>query len=206
MHTYQVVDQGRPLKQAAKALILLHGRGSTALDILSLADLFADESFYIAAPQASRQSWYPHSFMEEEAQNEPWLTSAIETVKKLIEDIAIHIPKDQIYLMGFSQGACLALETSARYATKYGGIVAFTGGLIGKTLDEKKYQGNFAGTKVFIGTSDQDPHVPLVRSEQSKTLIEKMGANVTLKVYAGMAHTINQDEIDWVKKFIFRKI
>lgn len=206
MHTYQVVDQGRLLKQAAKALILLHGRGSTALDILSLADMFADDSFYIAAPQASRQSWYPYSFMEEEAQNEPWLTSAIETVKKLIEEIATHIPKDQIYLMGFSQGACLALETSARYATNYGGIVAFTGGLIGKTLNEKKYQGNFAGTKVFMGTSDQDPHVPLVRSEQSKTLMEKMGANVTLKVYAGMAHTINQDEIDWVKKFIFRKI
>ncbi|PJD95935.1 MAG: phospholipase [Parachlamydia sp.] len=206
MHTYQIVDQGKPLKQAAKALILLHGRGSTARDILSLADMFADDSFYIAAPQASRQSWYPYSFMEEEAQNEPWLTSAIETVKKLIEEIATHIPKDQIYLMGFSQGACLALETSARYATNYGGIVAFTGGLIGKTLDEKKYQGNFAETRVFIGTSDQDPHVPLVRSEQSKTLMEKMGANVTLKVYAGMAHTINQDEIDWVRKFIFKKI
>jgi len=203
MHTYEVIQQGCPLRQAKKALILLHGRGSTALDILSLADSFADDSFYIAAPQATRQSWYPHSFMAEEAQNEPWISSAIEIVKKLVENTTKHVPLDKIYLMGFSQGACLALEFSARYAAKYGGIVAFTGGLIGKTQDEEKYQGNFAGTKIFIGTSDQDPHVPLIRSEQSKLILEKMGAAVTLKVYAGMAHTINEDEINWVRKFIF---
>lgn len=202
MHSYNIINQGQPLDKASKALILLHGRGSTASDILSLANEFCDDSYYIAAPQATNNSWYPHSFMEEEKLNEPWLSSAVEIVKKLIDEIAKHIPKNQIYIMGFSQGACLALETSTRVAAKYGGIIAFTGGLIGSTINEARYSGNFDGTKVFIGTSDKDPHVPLLRSQQSKEIMEKLGADVTLKVYIGMGHTINENEIQWVKNFI----
>jgi len=203
MHTYNVIHSGQPLDKASKALILLHGRGGNANEILSLADEFCDDHFYVAAPQATNNSWYPHSFMAEEKLNEPWLSSAVKIIKKLIDDTAKAIPMDKIFLMGFSQGACLSLETSSRYATRYGGVVAFTGGLIGEKIDEKKYQGDFAGTKVFIGTSDRDPHVPLARSEQTKVLMEKLGAHVTLKVYPGMAHTINEDEILWVKKHIF---
>ncbi len=202
MHSYNIVEQGCPLNKASKALILLHGRGGTALDILSLADEFCDDTFYIAAPQATHHAWYPYSFMAEEKANEPWLSSAVETIQRLIDETALHVPRSQIYLMGFSQGACLALEVSTRNAAHYGGVVAFTGGLMGSALNEKKYHGNFEGTKVFIGTSDNDPHVPLARAEQSKDIMKKLGADVTLKVYHGMGHTINADEINWVKNHI----
>lgn len=201
-HSYHVIEKGQPLQKASKALIALHGRGGTAQDILKLAQLFCDDTFYIAAPQAIHNSWYPYSFMAEETTNEPWLTSAVNTVKQLIDEIAPVIPKDQIYILGFSQGACLALETTARFAEKYGGVAAFTGGLIGQTLNETKYRGNFAGTKIFIGTSDVDPHIPLLRAQQSEALLNKLGANVTLKVYPGIGHTINDDEINYVKKNI----
>lgn len=204
MHRYHIVEQGRPPNKASKALILLHGRGGTAEDILKLSHEFCDDTFYIAAPQATHHTWYPYSFMAEEKTNEPWLSSAVETVHRLIAETSLHIPRNQIYLMGFSQGACLALEVATRDAAKYGGVVAFTGGLIGKTLDENKYHGNFAGTKVFIGTSDNDPHVPLARSEQSKEIMKKLGADVTLKVYHNMDHTINDDEIAWVKNHIIK--
>ncbi len=202
MHSYKVIEQGLPLNKASKALILLHGRGGTAIDILGLAQEFRDHTFYIAAPQASNNSWYPYSFMAEEKTNEPWLSSALKSVKRLIDDTSQHIPRDQIYIMGFSQGACMALEVSTRYAAHYGGVIAFTGGLIGRVLNEEKYHGNFEGTKVFIGNSDRDPHVPLLRSEQSKEIMKKLGADVTLKVYHGMGHTINDDEINWVKENI----
>lgn len=202
MHTYQIVEQGLPLNKASKALILLHGRGGTAIDILGLAQVFCDSTFYIAAPQATNNSWYPYSFMADEKTNEPWLSSALKSVERLIDETSHHIPRNQIYIMGFSQGACMALEVSTRHAAHYGGIIAFTGGLIGRVLNEEKYHGNFAGTKVFIGTSDRDPHVPLSRAEQSKDIMKKLGADVTLKVYHGMGHIINDDEINWVKENI----
>lgn len=200
MDDYKIIYRGALPQNALKALILLHGRGGTAEDMLSLADTFADDRLYVAALQAPNNTWYPHRFMEEEALNEPWLSLSVKKVKDLIEETAKQIPLSQIYLMGFSQGACLALETAARFAAKYGGVVAFTGGLIGRTLSEKNYQGHFEGTKVFIGNSDKDPHVPVIRSEQSKEIMEKLGAQVTLKVYKGIGHTINDDEIFWVKK------
>lgn len=203
MHSYQIVSQGQNLEKASKALILLHGRGSTAFEIMNLAKEFCDLNYYIAAPQATNNSWYPYSFLKEESMNEPWLSSAVDVVKKLIDETANYIPKNHIYLMGFSQGACLTLEFSTRFASKYGGVVAFTGGLIGSTINEGKYNGNFEGTKVFIGNSDLDPHVPLSRSEESKEIMEKLGANVELKVYKGMGHTISETEIEDVKKWIF---
>lgn len=202
MHTYKIIEQGQALNKASKAMIALHGRGGTSFDILKVSSLLCDDTFYKVAPQATHNSWYPYSFMAEEKENEPWLSSAIEIIKRLIDSISFYIPKNQIYIMGFSQGACLSLEVSSRYAEKYGGVIAFTGGLIGKTLDEKKYSGNFEGTKVFIGTSDQDPYIPLLRSEQSKELMKKFGADVLLKIYKGMAHTINKEELDYVKENI----
>lgn len=198
----EVLHQGALITKASKALILLHGRGGTAHGILSLADRICNDEFYIAAPQATHNSWYPYSFMVEEKLNEPNLSLSVTGVKELIDETAKYIPKNHIYMMGFSQGACLALEVSARFATKYGGIVAFTGGLIGSTIEEKKYQGNFEGTKVFISNGDQDPHVPLERTEQSRELMEKLGAQVTLKIYKGRPHTITEDEINWVKQQI----
>lgn len=182
------------------ALILLHGRGATPEDILTLAPSFADDSFYIAAPEAPHNSWYPYSFMAEDHLNEPCLSNAIECIKRLIDETAL--PSNRIYIVGFSQGACLALEVAARFATQYGGIAAFSGGLIGHTLNPAKYQGDFKGTKVFMGVSDVDPHVPLERAEASKEVLEKMGADVTLKVYPGMGHTINEDEIQSARKVL----
>lgn len=201
-HNYKIIEHGQPLNKASKALILLHGRGGTAADILRLADELCDETFYAAAPQATNNSWYPYTFMAEEKLNEPWLASAVETVKRLIDETSKKIPVNKIYIAGFSQGACLALEVSARYAVKYGGVIAFSGGLIGSTIREEKYQGNFEGTNVFIGNSDIDPHIPLSRSQQSKEVMEKLGADAVLKVYVGMAHTINEDEINHAKKIL----
>lgn len=200
-HT-QLIERGRPINEASKALILIHGRGATALDMLSLTRRLDVDSLYIAAPQAPHNSWYPQRFTMEEKFNEPWLSQSIETIQHLIEKTAAFIPTDSIYLAGFSQGACLALETSTRAATKYGGIIALSGGLIGHEIDESKYHGNFEETRVFIGVSDQDPHIPLVRCKQSKQLMEKMGAHVTLRVYEGMSHTINEDEINWIKQLL----
>ncbi len=192
------------LAHAKKALVLLHGRGGTAAGILGLANEFCDESFYVVAPEAPNNAWYPYSFMVEESDNEPKLSDSIKSVKDLIDQIAEYVPHNQIYLMGFSQGACLSLEIAARFATTYGGIIAFTGGLIGKELIDSKYQGNFEGTKIFIGTSENDPHIPLIRAEESKKLLQKLGADVTLKVYPGFSHTITQEEIDVVKNLMFK--
>lgn len=199
----EVLHQGHLATKASKALILLHGRGGTAKSILGLANRLCDDAFYIVAPQATNNTWYPYSFMEEERANEPYLSLSIKGIKDLIDQTARHIPKNRIYILGFSQGACLALEVSTRFATKYGGIVAFTGGLIGSNINEEKYQGDFEGTNVFISNGDQDPHIPLIRSEQSKELIEKMNAYVTLKIYEGRPHTITEDEIKFVKANIF---
>ena len=200
---YQVIHRGELLEKASKALILLHGRGGSARDIINLAREFCDDSFHIAAPEAPNHSWYPQSFLAEEKYNEPWLSQSVQAVKNLIDEIAASIPLHQIFLMGFSQGACLALETSARHAAKYGGVVAFTGGLIGSQLNVAKYKGEFGGTVVFIGNGDKDPHVSLARSQESKEIMEKMGAQVTLKVYPGRPHLVSQEEIDWVKTHMF---
>ncbi|WP_194972602.1 alpha/beta hydrolase [Aquiflexum lacus] len=203
MHSYQILEKGSPLHQAKKAIILLHGRGGSAQDIISLADEFCDDTFYLAAPQATNNSWYPYSFLAPENSNEPWLSTAVEIVSRLINETSSVIGIENIYLMGFSQGACLTLEVAAQQAKPYAGIAAFTGGLIGLTLNLKKYQGDFSGAKVFIGNSDIDPHVPLIRSEESKSILKKLGAEVILKVYPNMPHTINIDEIDMVKKIMF---
>lgn len=197
-----VVVQGQPLHKASKALILLHGRGGTALNMIDLAHEICDDTFYLAAPQAPNHSWYPNRFMADEKSNEPWLSASIDAVKGLIDQIAKEIPRDQIFLLGFSQGACLALEVSARFPAKYGGVMAFSGGLIGSTLHVTKYRGDFKGTAIFIGNSDRDAHVPLRRSEESKELLEAMGAHVTLKIYSGMGHLINEDELNWARQLM----
>jgi phospholipase/carboxylesterase len=202
MPNYQLFEKGEELTKASRALILLHGRGGTAGDILPLANEFCDNHYYVAALQAPNNIWYPQSFMAEDQLNEPYLAYSVEAIKKLLDEIGRHIPKSQIYLMGFSQGACLSLEVSSRFAEKLGGVIAFTGGLIGQTIDETRYKGDFAGTKVFIGNGDDDPYIPLERSKQSKIVMEKLGADVTLKVYQGRKHIISKDEKNWVKENI----
>lgn len=203
MSSYRLVEKGKPLETASKALILLHGRGGSAEDILEIAPYFSDDSFYIAALEAPGNSWYPKKFFDKEILNEPFLSNSIDAIHNLIEQIKEYIPQNKIYLMGFSQGACLSLEVSSRRAGRYGGIIAFTGALIGDLTKTEKYQGNFEGTQVFIGNCEKDPFIPLPSSIQSKQIMDGLGANVLLKVYEGRDHTIRQDEIDLVKSLFF---
>lgn len=203
MHKYDIKERGCSLPEASKALILLHGRGATAENILPLADYFTDESWYIAAPQATGLQWYPYSFMASSDKNEPWLGSAIDYVRKIIEDISVHIDYENIYLMGFSQGACLTAEVAARYAAGYGGLAVFTGGLIGEVLNEEKYSGHMEGTRIYISNGDEDPHIPVERSAETRDQFIRMGADVKMDIFPGREHTIAQEEIDNAYKFLF---
>ena len=196
MHTKNIITAGKETGAAKKALIMLHGRGAHAQDILSLADYLAVQDFALIAPQATGNTWYPYSFLAPPAQNEPWLSSALDIVKETIDDLnSKGIANEQIYLLGFSQGACLTVEFAARNATKYGGIIAFTGGLIGDKIYGENYKGNFAGTPVFIGSSNPDFHVPVERVYATTNILKNMGASVTEKIYNNMGHTINEDEL-----------
>jgi phospholipase/carboxylesterase len=198
-HTKQIVEAGVLLSKAKKALIMLHGRGASAADILSLHSHLPVDDFYIVAPQATNNTWYPYSFMSPLQQNEPWLSSAIAMVKNSVEDVVkAGIPSNKIFLLGFSQGACLTLEFATRYAQKWGGVIALTGGLIGDKIYIDHYSGDFAGTRVLMTNSQNDPHVPLLRSEDSKKLLEKMGASVSLKIYPNRPHTILNEELEEV--------
>jgi phospholipase/carboxylesterase len=196
MHTKNYVNAGKAVAEAKKAMILLHGRGASAGDILGLADHLEVNDFALIAPQATQYTWYPYSFLAPPSQNEPWLSSAIGIINSLVTELNTHgISDENIYFAGFSQGACLTLEFITRYARRWGGAIAFTGGLIGDTLYRENYRGDFAGTPVFIGTSDPDPHVPVERVEASGAQLRSMNADVTIQIYKGMGHTINADEI-----------
>jgi phospholipase/carboxylesterase len=205
MHKELIIYSGNRTN-ATKALIMLHGRGAGAEDILSLAGYFPVTDYLLAAPQATNNSWYPNSFLAVPQDNEPWLSSALGLISKLVSNTINHgIQKEHIYFLGFSQGACLTLEYTARNATRYGGIVAFTGGLIGDRIYPENYSGDFEGTPVFLGTSDPDFHVPVQRVYASSNMLRNMGADLTEKIYPNMGHTVNQDEIDQVNKLIFKK-
>jgi phospholipase/carboxylesterase len=196
-HTKQLVEAGVPLSKAKKALVMLHGRGASAEDILPLRTHLPVEDFYVVAPQATNCTWYPYSFLSSIQQNEPWLSSAVALVKEITDDInKAGITSENIFLMGFSQGACLTLEFATRYAQKWGGVVALTGGLIGNEIYPQQYAGNYAGTQVLMTNSQNDPHVPLARSEESKRVLEKMTAKVSLEIYPNRPHTILMEELE----------
>lgn len=202
-HSKQVVTDGLPLASAERVMILLHGRGASADSILTLKDHLLVDGFALLAPQATNHTWYPYSFMAPVEQNEPWLSSAIELLENLVEDcLKAGIKREHIHLLGFSQGACLTLEFAARTASRYGSVTAFTGGLIGEKIDRSNYKGQFEGTPVFIGCSDRDMHVPVERVYASTNILTEMGARVTEKIYPGMGHTINEDEINIVNQLL----
>lgn len=205
MHQKNIVTAGKKLSEADKVLIMIHGRGGSAEDILSLASHLSVDDFALLAPQATDHTWYPYSFMAPPAQNEPWLSSALSVLEEIVADVArAGIPANQIYFLGFSQGACLTLEFVTRNAKQYGGVVAFTGGLIGDKIYPENYKGSFNGTPVFIGTSDPDMHVPVERVYATANIMRNMQADITEKVYLNMGHTINQDEIDQANKLVFK--
>ncbi|MGI4863841.1 MAG: alpha/beta hydrolase [Janthinobacterium lividum] len=197
---------GRPLGAAIKALILLHGRGSSAADILSLATHLHVPDFALLAPQAPGGTWYPYSFMAPPEENEPALSAALASVAQAVTEAQRHgIAPEHLYFAGFSQGACLTLEYVARHAARYGGVAAFTGGLIGDRLYLSHYAGDFAGTPIFLGSSDPDFHVPVERVRASTALLTGMGAVVTERVYPAMGHTITQEEIGVANAVIFKQ-
>lgn len=200
------ITAGVPLKEAKKALILLHGRGAGSNDILSIARHLKVEDFALVAPQAENRTWYPYSFLAPIEENEPFLSNSLKTISKIVTGLEENgITKENIYFLGFSQGACLALDYTTRNATRYGGVVAFTGGLIGDQVYKDHYKGDFANTPVFIGTSDPDFHVPVERVNETEVLLQSMGALVTKKIYPDMGHTISQDEVDLANELVFTK-
>ncbi|MGI4886047.1 MAG: alpha/beta hydrolase [Janthinobacterium lividum] len=205
MHQEPFRTAGPALATAAKALIMLHGRGAGAADILALAAHLHVPGFALLAPQATQSTWYPHSFLAPPAQNEPGLSAALAAVGRAVAAAeSAGIAPANLYFLGFSQGACLALEYVARHAARYGGVVAFTGGLIGDRVYAENYAGDFAGTPVFIGTSDPDFHVPVERVRASTALLGRMGAQVTEKIYPHMGHTVSPAEIDLANQLIFK--
>jgi phospholipase/carboxylesterase len=206
MHTKNIITAGKDLTSADRALILVHGRGGTAEDILSLAEYLPVNNYALLAPQATGNSWYPYSFLAPPAENQPWLDSALAMLAGAVEDVLkAGIPRERLFFAGFSQGACLTLEFVARNAARYGGVAAFTGGLIGDRIYTENYKGDLNGTPFFVGTGDRDPHVPLERVDASVRLLRGMGAEVTEKVYPGRAHTIVADELEQAGKIVFQK-
>ncbi len=204
-----VAEAGVPLDEAAVAAILLHGRGASARSILGLAREIDQAGVAYLAPQAAGHTWYPQSFLAPLAQNEPGLASGLRAVGDLLARITeAGTPPERTVLVGFSQGACLASEFAARHPRRYGGVVALSGGLIGTSErsghappDDKRfdYDGDLAGTPAFFGCSDVDPHIPLRRVEQSAAVFEDLGADVTKRIYEGMGHTVNPDEIEFMR-------
>lgn len=194
---------GVPLAEATAAMILVHGRGATAASILTLADELDGPGFAYLAPQAPGNTWYPYSFLAPIAQNQPELDRALATVDSVVRLVTdAGLPAERIILLGFSQGACLATEYVARHAQRYGGVAGLSGGLIGPPGTPRDYDGDLAGTPVFLGCSDIDPHIPLWRVEETDTVFRQLGATVTTQIYPRMGHTVNQDEIEHVQKLM----
>lgn len=202
--------QGQPISvvetlpgMARAVMILVHGRGATADNILDLADSFHHNGIVYMAPQASGNSWYPYSFLAPLEQNEPGLSSGLQVLADLVDHVATAgIAPERIFLGGFSQGACLTAEYAARHARRYAGLLLFSGGLIGPPGTPRDYAGSLAGTPVFIGCSDVDPHIPLARVQETTSVLRELGAEVDEQIYPGMGHTINDDEIARANRLI----
>lgn len=194
---------GVPLKEAEAAMVLLHGRGGSAEDILSLAQPLYHAKLAYLAPQAAGHTWYPNSFLAPIDENEPWLSSAIKKVASTVRmALDAGVATEKVFVCGFSQGACLATEFVARNPARYGGLIAFTGGLIGPPTVDLKHDGDLEGMPAFFGSGDPDPHVPWVRVEKSAEVLRAMNAVVTVRRYPGMPHTISAEELDFGKRLL----
>ena len=198
-----VFATGARLEEARAAMILLHGRGASAQDILSLANELEQPGFAFLAPQAAGNTWYPNRFTVPTEQNEPWLSSALTVIGELMSYVlSSGIPPERTMLLGFSQGACLALEFAARNARRYGGVIGLSGALIGPEDAPRNYTSSLDGTPVFLGCSDIDFHIPRQRVDQAAETLRALGADITERIYPNMDHTVNQDEIDFVSQMM----
>ncbi len=190
-----VLHEGAPLESARAAMVLVHGRGAGAEDIMTVGRELMHPNFAYFAPQAAGNTWYPNPFTAPIESNEPYFSSAIAVLEGILETVTKHLPHERVIMLGFSQGACLTLEFCARHARRYGGIVGFSGGLIGPDGTSRDYPGSFAGTPAFIGCSDVDPHIAKARVIEAGEVMKRMGAAATVKLYPNMAHTVNADEL-----------
>ncbi len=198
-----VLTAGPGIESSRAAMIMLHGRNAGPRNILELAGVLAHPAFTYLAPAAAGGTWYPYSFMADKAGNEPGLSSALWVIDQLVRDIESRgIPKRRIVLLGFSQGACLASEYAVRHADRFGGVIAFSGGVIGPPGTTWESPGRFDGTPVFLGCSDVDGHVPKTRVDESAVVFERMGAEVTKRIYPGMGHLVNEDELDAARRIM----
>jgi predicted esterase len=184
-------------------MVLVHGRGASAADILGVAPELGVDDVAFVAPDAPGRTWYPYSFLAPLQQNEPYLSAALQTVHAIVADLQRQgIARDRIGFLGFSQGACLSLEYVARHATRYAAVIGFSGGLIGPPGTPRTYSGSLNGTPVFLGCSDVDPHIPLERVHETRDVLAALGAAVDERIYPGMGHTINRDEIEAAKRML----
>lgn len=198
-----MLARGRPLAEARAAVIMVHGRGASPQSILELAQAIPHPDVAYLAPGAVGGTWYPQSFMAPIAANEPGISSGISVIHALVEQIAAAgIPEERIILLGFSQGACLASTSAQRRPKRYGGVVVLSGGLIGPPSTEWSADGDFAGTPIFLGCSDVDAHIPEARVLASAAHLERMGAEVTCRIYPGFGHAVNEDEIAFVRELV----
>jgi len=198
-----VLQMGAPLTNARAAVILVHGRGGSAWDMLGLATQLTAPDTSFVAPQAEGNTWYPLRFLAPLAHNEPWLSSGIDVVQATVETLErAGITRDRIVLLGFSQGGCLAVHFGAAHATRWAGLVGLSAGLIGPPGEPWQFDGTLDGTPVFLGCSDGDPHIPETRLTESATALRALGGDVALKIYAGLGHTVNADELVHVRQIL----
>ncbi|GGL50974.1 alpha/beta hydrolase [Halocalculus aciditolerans] len=198
----QVVTTGAALDDASAAVVMAHGRGATPRSVLGLASEFDVDDVAYLAPAAAGNTWYPNPFTAPRERNEPSVSSAMNAIRRAVDRAADAVGRDSVVLLGFSQGACLASDYVARNPARYGGLVAFSGGLIGDAIDEEEYEGDLDSTPVFLGCSDRDPHIPESRVHETRDVLDALGADVTERIYEGMGHTIVQDEVEHAAEIV----
>ncbi len=203
--------QGQPVRSAGAALsgakaavVMVHGRGASAQSILSFAEALGTEGVAYRAPQAAGHTWYPYSFLAPAERNEPGRSSGLRAIAEVLAEVeAGGVPAGQTVLLGFSQGACLALDYAAEHPQRYGGVIAWSGGLIGpQEAPLPSYSGSLGGTPVFLGCSDRDAHIPLARVEETAAVFQRLDAEVTKRIYPGMGHVVNEDEVDFAQALV----
>jgi phospholipase/carboxylesterase len=201
-HGQRIVEAGEPVEAARAAMILLHGRGATAEDIITLAAEVQEPGWAYLAPQAAGSAWYLNPFTAPLESNEPYLSAALDMLSKLVDRVEEWVPAQRVMLLGFSQGGCLTLEWAVRAARRFGAVIGLSAGLIGPDGIPRDYPGMFDDTPVFLGCSDVDPYIQKHRVIEAGDVFRRMGADVKVTLYPGMAHTVSGDEIAVIRKLV----